>query len=160
MTKKEKSDTLLKTAMDIRGAFINDTIFLEKVIDNWLADFFCTNKKRSKALFELILCHDRLGVEAKRQVFLFIIQNYCNDFLKEYPNTSKDLTFIIEKRNILAHWLLDTSDHGIESGNLKFVKFKNSTESQEFTLEIIEDMKAKLKLYRNAISKLVHPPLD
>jgi hypothetical protein len=74
----------------------------------------------------------RVSLENKKQIFQILIERHNPDFKKQYPNYIKDLVTIIEKRNILAHYPLDSSDAALRkyksSSELYFMKFKNVTE--------------------------------
>jgi hypothetical protein len=144
----------------IRGKVIGKAIYLEKTIDLWLSEYFCHNKGRAEDLFYLILCHDRLGFEAKRQVFCYVVEHKCNDFFRKYPTLNKDLSYIIEQRNILAHYQIDSTVDGLDSIEVGFLKVKNKQLRVPFTKEKIEDLYHKMGFYANAIKELVHPPLD
>ncbi|MGY4537020.1 hypothetical protein ACVW0P_001434 [Mucilaginibacter sp. UYNi724] len=159
MSKKKLKD-LTVDAIVLRGGLINEVILLEKIIDNWLAKYFCNNEKRKNEFFDLILCHDRLTYSSKVAVFVFIIQSHCKDFLKTYPYLAKDLNEIAEKRNILAHWLLDTSDTGIDKGEIHFIKAKKVFPSIAFTAADIEKTLTNIEKYKKVIYNLVTPPLE
>jgi len=144
----------------IRGKVIGKSIYLEKMIDKWLSEYFCNHKGRADDLFYLILCHDRLGFEAKRQVFCYIVEHKCTEFFRAHPTLNKDLSFIIEQRNILAHYTIDTTDEGLDAIDVGFLKVKNKQLRVPFSQEKIQDLYQKLTFYAKAISSLVHPPLD
>lgn len=152
--------TILGKSIFIRGKVIGKAIFIEKLIDKWLAKYFCNNEDRSSDLYNLILCHDRLGFEAKRQVFCYIVENKCPIFFKLHPTLNKDLAYIIEQRNVLAHYLIDTTEDAINATEVGFLKMKNKTTRVEFSLEKIENLYKLLEFYGNEIKNLVHPPLE
>jgi hypothetical protein len=144
----------------LRGMFINEVILLEKIIDNWLAKYFCKNKKRQKEMFELILCHDRLTYSSKVQVFIFLVQNHCKQFQNEHPAFAKDLAEIGEKRNMLAHWLLDSTYDAVAKKELRFIKAKKMTPSIPFTSTDIVKLNDDILKYKQAIYCLVTPPIE
>ena len=68
-------------------------------------------------------------------------QNHTTlEFVKENPNIFSDIKKLIDERNIVAHYLLDTSEAGkseyINNGKIGFVKFRNSTETLWRTQEM------------------------
>jgi hypothetical protein len=63
-----------------------------------------------------------------------------------------------EKRNMLAHWMLDSSDEGLKSDELKFIKAKKVKPSITFSDAQIVKMGTDIELYKNAIYNLVTPP--
>jgi hypothetical protein len=82
----------------------------------------------------LILCTDRITFRAKLDVFRLILIKKYPQFLADNPNFYKDLVhYTIEERNIMAHYLFDTSEGYIEKfnngGKIGFVKFKVSSDN-------------------------------
>lgn len=131
MTKKQVENYKLytNTAYRVRGIIINEIILLERMIDGYLANYFCTTSKSKKSLKELILCTDRITFGNKREVFQFILETENPAFLKKHPNFLKNITEIIKERNIVAHYWLNTSDEAISKietePTIELIKFKN-----------------------------------
>lgn len=159
MEEKEKIKQLLISVIDLRGAIINDVIFLERVIDDFIANYFCTDTIKRDELMELVLTNERYALGSKIEVMVRILKKHYPEFYKEYPNIKGELDFISEKRNVLAHVLLDTTNEGIENEIMGFIRFKNAKERIPFTKEIILDLNDKIVKYKYAIQKLVHPSL-
>jgi hypothetical protein len=123
-----------------RGQLINDLIYLERLIDEAVSRHFCTDLERKKELMELMLSNERIGFYNKVQIFEYIFKTHKPEFVKANPNIFSDLKKLIDERNIVAHYLLDTSETGkeeyINKGNIGFVKFRNSTETLWRTQEM------------------------
>jgi hypothetical protein len=116
-----------------RGQIINDLIYLERLIDEAISRHFCEDLQRKKELMELILSNERIGFYNKVQVFEYIFKTHRPEFVNANPNIFSDIKKLIDERNIVAHYLLDTSEAGkkeyINNGKIGFVKFRNSTET-------------------------------
>jgi hypothetical protein len=116
-----------------RGQIINDLIYLERLIDEAIARHLCVDNDRQTELMELILCNERIGFSNKVQVFEYIFKKHKSDFVSNNPKIFSDIKKLIEERNIIAHYLLDTSENGKamfdKENKIGFVKFRNSTET-------------------------------
>ena len=70
-----------------------------------------------------------MSFENKVQVLMVLIEKYNAKMIQVNKSIKKDLINIIEERNILAHYPLDTTEIGLqeyyETNNLTFFKFKN-----------------------------------
>ena len=159
MEKNKKIKELLISVIDLRGAIINDVIFLERVIDDFIANYFCSDPVKRDELMELVLTNERYSLSSKIEVMVRIIKLHYKEFFNQYPNIKGELDFISEKRNVLAHVLLDTTNEGIENEVMGFIRFKNAKERIPFTKELILDLNEKIIKYKYAIQKLVHPTL-
>ncbi len=116
-----------------RGQIISDLIHLERLIDESISRHFCTTTDKQKEFFELIIANERMTLNSKIQVFEFIFKKHHNDLIKSVSEIFSDLKKLNEERNIVAHYLLDTSEDGRKMFNdfkkIGFVKFRNSTET-------------------------------
>ena len=99
-------------------------------------------------------------MKIKKTVFCLIIEKRYPEFIKKHPKLSADLSDIGTSRNILAHWLLDTSDSGVESNEFRFVKIKNVSNSEPFSAARISKLHSDIEKYKDEIYNLVQPPLN
>jgi len=124
-----------------RGLIIHATITMEKAMDTYISNYFCSDKTKTQEMHYLFLGDNRINLENKRQIFIWLAKNHDQDLLKKYvsirgemnKNNSldKDMIFVIEQRNIFAHLLVDV--YKSEDDILHFVKFKNSRKTFGFT---------------------------
>lgn len=116
-----------------RGKIVGDLIYLERLIDEVLSRHFCDNKEKRKELFELILGTERIGLGNKILVFQFVFKKHKKAFIRKHPGIFRELIKINQERNIVAHYLLNTSESAVEKfvnkNEFEFVKFRNSTEN-------------------------------
>ena len=134
-----------------RGQIINDLIHLERLMDEFLSRHFCNDSERKKEFFELIIANERMSFNSKIQVFEYVLKKHHNQIVIEYPDIFSDIKKLNEERNIVAHYLLDTSTDGIkmyeEFQKIGFVKFRNSTESLPRNNDDINKWKTLTKKY-------------
>ncbi len=153
-------EVLLNKASFTRGAMINDTVFLEKVIDQWLSEYFCQHPKRRSDIFELVFCHDNLGYNSKVQIFCEIIKRHCPEFNSDNPKLKSDLEEIGKHRNRFAHWLLDTKEEQLQSNELRFLRSKDLEDYEHYTNERILSIVERIDYYKFAIASAVQPPVE
>ena len=140
MNTQETIKKLQEAGYIYRGQLINDLIYLERLIDEAVSRHFCADLEKKKELIELMLSNERIGFYNKVQIFEYIFKTHRPEFVKANPNIFSDIKKLIDERNIVAHYLLDTSETGkseyINNGKLGFVKFRNSTETLWRTQEM------------------------
>ena len=119
-----------------RGEIIARTVNLERIIDTFIASYFCHEDKKRDELLLLILSTERITYENKRHVLKWICETYAKDLIKQYPTLFKDLQKIGEFRNILAHNHLDTD--GFVQYETKQTTVINKYKSKKEVFEITE----------------------
>lgn len=145
---------LIQKGSGVRGKIINETIVLEKFIDNFLSIYFGGTKPKQKELFELVFCNDRFNFSAKYEVFNYLIKSHYPSFSKENPTFSTDIKKIIEDRNIMAHYLLDTRDEAVNDIDLGFYRLRNHSERTPYSESRIIEILQLLHKYQIALQKL------
>lgn len=152
----EQKQSLYERSIKIRGQIINDTIVLERTLDAYLSMYFSGVAEKGMQAYQLIFATDRMSFESKKQIFYFILQTYIPDALSRYPNINKDLTFIIEKRNIIAHQLFSLTDEDVlkQDSQVSFIRVKNTEQLHPITNEVLNDILSKIKDYLTIIQQL------
>lgn len=134
----------LSTAIKVRGKIINETIYLERLIDEFLGRFFCSDPTRQAVLFDALLGTERITFENKRQIFQFVCERHYVQIKKENKDLFKDISTIIEHRNVLAHNLLNTTIDGynkfISNKSISVIKFKNTYTVLEYSPRFVEEL--------------------
>jgi hypothetical protein len=140
-----------------RGVIINETITLERIIDEILSHYFCGLSPKKQELMELIICTNRMIFENKVQVLKVLLEKHKPLFLKSNPTLFTDITkTIIPERNIFAHYWLVTSaelSEFIKNNQTVFIKFKNTTEYIYYDDTKFSDI-------TKTIVKSIHPLID
>jgi hypothetical protein len=153
-------ERLFSKAIFVRGALLNDIIFLEKVMDNWLAVYFGHDKIRQSEIFELVFCHESLGYNAKVQIFCEITKRHCPDFERQNPKLKANLEEIGKHRNRFAHWMLDTSEEQLQSNELRLLRSKNFKDHEHYTNTRVVAVTELVDRYKFAIGALDQPPVS
>jgi hypothetical protein len=119
-----------------RGALINEVVMLERVIDEYIVNYFCSDEVKSRELKELIICTKRMTFENKMQVSKVLLDRYNKEVLDNNPSLLNDiLNTVIPERNIFAHyWLVTTPELSdwLTLGKTVFIKFQNTSEHIEY----------------------------
>ena len=117
-----------QSAVIVRGNVLNAVTALEMSIDLYITNYFTNDVDKSEELMNLIIS-PRMSFENKLQVLMVLIEKHNPKILEENKSMNTDLKGIIEERNILAHYPLDTTIWGLqryyETSALTFFKFKN-----------------------------------
>ena len=116
-------------SVQARGLIINDSIYLEKLTDEFIARYFCPSKAKRTHLFEFILGNERITAMSKKDVLKLIIEANYPDIVVANKTLFADLTTIIEERNMFAHQMVDASKEAekLEANSFHLIRFKNST---------------------------------
>ncbi len=117
-----------------RGKIISDTIHLERKMDDYIASYFCDDSEKKKDLMQSLLSTKRIIFENKRLIFDFVVNKERPDWVKKYPKFKNSLIKIIEQRNIMAHYLLNTGDEAIKEmeNTMDFINFRDNMEVESF----------------------------
>lgn len=112
-------------AIEFRGKFLNTFCLLESFIDD-IIDIHCLHfnvdleekvgRKKSE-----------IGIREKKQLFKICLDNYQSSKNISIERIWGNLNNIIETRNHLAHWMVDTSEESInliEDHKIRFVDRK------------------------------------
>ncbi|WP_419803524.1 hypothetical protein [Mucilaginibacter sp.] len=155
----DKADFVAAYASKARGTIINQIIFLERVIDEFLSGYFCDNLIKKRELMELHL-GDKLPFEVKRNIFSILLKDHYPDFLIKHPKLIKDIISVIEHRNIFAHYLLDTGEEALtilddEIPKIGFIRYKKNTETIWYTSEKINEIVAQINRCVYAVIELL-----
>lgn len=130
----EDTELYYMRAYYLRGKIISDTIHLERMMDDYMASYFCSDAEKKKDLMQSLLSTKRIVFENKRLIFDFIVNKKNPDWVKKYPRFKNTLIKIIEQRNVMAHYLLKTGDEAIEQVETKmdFINFRDNIEVESF----------------------------
>jgi hypothetical protein len=126
-----KGNSMFEDASMVRGFFINETIFIERIIDDIFSRFFCDTYKKGHVLKEMFLSTERITFEMKRQGLKHLLNKLVPSPADNDELLFPYLTAIMEYRNVFAHYELDLSDKALKKypKELGFVKYKNETKT-------------------------------
>lgn len=146
-------------AIKCRGAFINDICHLEKLIDETISRYFCdTNEKRGE-LLEIVLGNEKINFSNKVVTLKLLFEKQNPSIYVENPKMFNEITALIEQRNVLAHYMLDTTSEAFDKYKkdyIGFVKFKHNTKTIWYTYEElihkVEEINKHVLAFRNFLS--------
>jgi hypothetical protein len=111
-----------------RGHIMQRCIEVENTIDLFIATYFARQAPKQDEMLGLIL-GPRMTFNNKREVFVYLLENYYTDFIVSHPDLISDTLMIVEERNIFAHYPIDVSNEAKEKfnkdGSLRIQRIKN-----------------------------------
>jgi hypothetical protein len=150
-------------AASFRGTFIEKTIYLERMIDNYLAEYFCESEEKREQIVYYFFSADNYGFDKKKEIFKIIMEKQHPDLYEAMKDTFfTSLTSIIKTRNHLAHLLLDYSEKAVqkfaETGEIGFIKygesFLNSNKQVTYSIDQIYVIYHKLAITTETMERL------
>lgn len=128
LTKLQSDLLLMKSKSSLwRGTYITEYTFLEICMSEYISRYFTKIEEKRNDLMNLFLC-EKVSFETKRVAFEYILKKKNPNILIEYPDMVKDIIELMNHRNIIAHYMLDSSESGISLFNkneLSFIKFSH-----------------------------------
>lgn len=99
------------TISEVTSQIIDLTISIEKIIDEIISFYFCDNLDRSHDFKNLILFHERITLDFKKETIASIVkkENF-KDLFKQSKDILTDLSKVPEHRNRFAHLERLTND--------------------------------------------------
>lgn len=136
---KAQFDTFQEYCTWVRGKMIDQTIYLEMHINEYLANHFCDTDEKRVEIMDLLFGTNRITFDAKRQMLIILIKNNIKDFDSKFPLLNSELKKIMEERNVFAHYLLNSTIDGLTRYNerqiMSFIKFKGGRDIIEYNYE-------------------------
>jgi len=124
------SKILHEFAAELRGKFLNKSAWIETLLGDILATYFCSDVNRRGLFFSEVANDMRLS--AKAALPDKILQHNFPQLRETHPRLKKRLDSLRTFRNRLAHSHIDTSEHALAS-----------KQSDEVTFIFYEDGKMK-----------------
>ena len=127
----------------VRGAVLGECITMERLMDEYISDYFCPEPNKKAELMDIVICTKRITFESKAQILRCILDKKDLNNKKENKKIFNDLIDIAEKRNMLAHYMSDATDQAIinylnDKETITLLKFDKIRESQVFKRSDIE----------------------
>jgi hypothetical protein len=131
-------------AAQVRGPFLEQAIFIERIIDDIVSNHFCLDENRRNLFFSLVM--PEIIFSKKIEILKQLLNSCYPDLGKKHPKLIKDLDNIRDFRNEIAHAMLDTSDEFMSKKCLDRIQFKSFKKGQTKPDEVTsENIKEKLK---------------
>ena len=138
-------------ANNVRGIILAGTIDVERMLDSFIADYFCGSIHRNKELLEWLLCSDRVTLDTKRQLFAKIVTTHYSNDLKPFETTLKRLENLVKHRNIFAHAELKISP----DEDLVFIRYSSGKVTEKhYSKENIKEIRKDIIYICKGILKI------
>ncbi|TKC03418.1 hypothetical protein [Pedobacter cryotolerans] len=137
---EKKLSDLFNYSTHTRGMIISQTIMLERNIDEYLCCHFSYEKEKQIEMMDLVFGSKLLPFDFKKQIFVHLLSLNDNIFLNRNKKIDKSLTEFIRVRNILAHYILDTTPETVNAfdySEIKLIKFAKQRDKEIFHHEVI-----------------------
>jgi len=157
------------SGMQSRGIILQLATEIESFMDVFIAEHFAERLETIDEFVILILT-PAVNLKTKGEIFMYLLNKKARAFLEERPILNKT-EYLINKRNIFAHWPTDYTARGIDNFvNRKVVSYiklklhgkkKPTTEAvlndvyEEFTEAKINEVVKEFEEYHAAIQRLV-----
>jgi hypothetical protein len=147
----------------MRGVIINEVIFLERLMDIYIAQYFCDNLNKRHELQVTFLGNERTTYAAKKQIFYLLLKKLNPEIINEKPKIDKELDDIGEQRNFFAHCLMDnTIDYSkSDPSTVYLLRFKDKTKRETYTKErfnkVLGDIDTMIKLIQPLLTQYEPP---
>lgn len=144
-------------SISVRGLVLETTITAERIIDQFLSDFFCKDEFTGWELNELLWYTQRITFRNKIDVLYDILNRYHGAFFKTNKKFFKDFVEkIISERNNFAHLEIE-SFKNINNENYTIILKKYKTRKLnllEYKKEDIENIIGEFNKMTKLISSL------
>ncbi|WP_163712669.1 hypothetical protein [Mangrovibacterium lignilyticum] len=131
----EKLIKLETISSNIRSSIIDRTITIEAIISELLINLLSTEKTRQS--IDKYLFSDTLTFDQKIKLFNSLRKANIFDFHGNGKDIGKNLDFIKNLRNTMAHSMLNSSDEFLEKTDLKTIEYVSFTDKGTITVRII-----------------------
>jgi hypothetical protein len=141
---------------EIRGTFIDQTIWLDVLVTDILATFFCPDKERRALLSSDVLTGRDATFSGRLEILEKTASRWFPAFVACHPSLFSQLGKIRRLRNRLAHSHLDTSDEFMARGytdRIQLVFYEDGTEKTQVIT--IEEYNERLKECSRVMASLV-----
>lgn len=158
MTESKAYSKIATRAIKWRGIIINETIYLERLIDEYLCRYFCPDEKKRTDLLQLLMATERITLFNKIGLLKYLMERDNKPFCAKNKGIFTDLQTIAEERNLFAHNLLDTSLNGYKAykkGKIIIIKFKNDVKPIEYDIYKIEKTVKQILKYVDVMQDLM-----
>jgi len=111
-----KLTALFKLAQEIRGPFLEQAIFVEKLIEDIIAQHFCPDEGRRDLFLSLVINGTDLTFSNKIAIFERLLRLCHGQLLEKYGDLVDEIHKIRKFRNRTAHAMLDSSEEFLRRG--------------------------------------------
>ena len=150
---------LTNSAILLRGKVVQDHTFLEKLMQSFVTVHYCTDPAKANEFTEYVICQ-HLPFDKTREIFTHIIRIHYPEDYKKYKKELKYIIEVNDERNIVGHYLLNSSEEGVKhyatKQEITFMKFKNGMNQEAFSQKRVDTFHEKIVAIQLMFEK-IHP---
>ena len=121
-----KSHQLHKLANEIRGKFLTGATWIEILLSDILATYFCTSEQRRLLFFSVVAVE--MSLYRKTELLVKLLRFEYPEMLMKYPRLESQLQVFRSFRNLVAHSHIDTSKPALGTttqDEVTFIYYRN-----------------------------------
>lgn len=153
MTIEEAHET---SGATIRGVFIHYFTRIEVLMDCIIRNTAFESEDTYYKYMDILA--PNMNMKTKLKLFKFCVEKYQNENGGNFSAMLQKLETIIDIRNKLAHWMLDTSQEGIDlykkDYTFRFVKSKRDSPPIVYTEQMLDNSKKDIDAIQEQILKI------
>lgn len=155
---------IFEKSMVYRGRIIHAVSYMERLLDDYLAAYFCESKAKQKEFSDIILGGNKINLNGKRKLFDILIKKQQSDFFKLNSRFNTDMNTAMYERNTFAHNMLCCNTEALEkhSTHIGLHKFSANSRIEWYDEEKIKGILSAIercnKLILIAKIKTPRPP--
>jgi hypothetical protein len=155
-----QQDILYRAAF-VRGYFINKVTYIEKMMEYYVAFYFCQDNDRAVQMINLLTGDRFVSFESKRVAFENTMKKCDTEMYNENKDKFEKLTTMQTERNRLAHLIVllnDSAEKEFENtGSIALVKFANTSKPIWYTENKIKEIMTMCDSVSEWLNKIVKP---
>jgi hypothetical protein len=143
--------SMTQDSFDIRGMIINSMTILERTMDVFLSNHFCSEIEKRVEIMNCLFATKYITFESKRQILNYILITHYKKSESRLKDINADLDRFNQHRITAAHFVVDYSNEAIQHYNktkeVTFLKFEKSFEKEFFNIEKAYEISKKMDDY-------------
>jgi len=152
----EPLNRLHRLVLEMRGAFVDQTIWIDVLVTDLLAHYFSPDPVRRSLLHSEVLTGRDASFNGRLEVLEDVVNLSFPDFKKKYPLLFKSLSNIRRLRNRLAHAQVDNGDEFLRKGYTDRIQLVfHEKGSKRTQIIMVPEFKERLKECTKCILALV-----
>lgn len=154
-TLSEQMNSAIERSHYVRGKIISELILLERLVDDYICRYATEDIEKQKFLKDVIFSTEKISFENKRLILEQILKANKNNFLKENSTFINDISYLIAKRNNVAHLLLDITNGKYKKEGITLQKHKNVSTEIVLTELDIDGIQKKISTCQQLLIDLI-----
>lgn len=148
---------ILENSFRFRGAIIHETSLLERLVDVYLANYFCESEEKVVEIIDIVLGGNRISFDGKRKILDVILKKKNSDIYQKYPSFKADMNTVLYGRNNFAHCTLVTNDEALAKSktHIGLARFGVNTRVDWYDQKRIDSIRKAISDCREVMAELV-----